>query len=67
MRKRFKDCPWCGTHGLEIEVQWEDGPEGAAGFHAWCWRCNAEGPHALTEKGAVMFWNRRPPRKDLGE
>ncbi len=63
MRRRFKDCPWCGLGGKELEIDSDGTSEGDYYYHVWCWKCMARGPMARTVMGAIRLWNSGKKRR----
>lgn len=52
-KQEIKPCPFCGgndQHIVHNHNNW---------YYVRCMSCNAEGPIALGEDGAVYSWNRR--------
>lgn len=52
MKPKAKPCPRCGSENVGV-----DGSVCCREFFAWCLDCDAMGPDADSENGAIMAWN----------
>lgn len=49
MSEYWKDCPFCGRHGINLHMKVMQDTEGRA--WAECWGCHAQGPVIYTKPG----------------
>jgi len=57
--KELSPCPFCGAHGMDVEVQ----PLAALHrYYVGCLLCDSNGPTGEDKIEAVKFWNQRAAR-----
>ena len=55
MTEELKPCPFCGCDQV---LTWHIGHYDRP-WVVECWRCQTQGPHAITEDVAIKLWNER--------